>query len=120
MNDNLDGNTAALNSYELDQEKLFRAAEIEADDKEMRIDDLVLAEIEADGQTAREAIGTEATLKSTQGYFRYQLDKKLKEALMEAIQCKGSNAQDLADKDLGKIFRELTYEYIAHSMEDLI
>jgi hypothetical protein len=115
MNDNLDGNTAALNAYELDQEKLFRAAEIAADDKEMRLDDLVLAQIETDGFIALEAIGTEATLESI-----YHTNKKLKEALMEAIQCKGSNAQDLADKDLGKIFRELTYDYIAHSMEDLI
>ena len=115
MNDNLDGNTAALNAYELDQEKLFKAAEIAADDKEMRLDDLVLAQIETDGFIALEAIGTEATLESIN-----HTNKKLKEALMEAIQCKGSNAQDLADKDLGKIFRELTYDYIAHSMEDLI
>ena len=115
MNDNLDGNTAALNAYELEQDRLYLTAEIAADDKEMRLDDLVLAEIETDGVIALEAIGTEATLESINHF-----NKKLKEALMEAIQCKGSNAQDLADKDLGKIFRELTYEYIAHSLEDLI
>lgn len=115
MNANLDGNTAALNAYELDQEKLLRAAEIAADDKEMRLDDLILAEIETDGLVALEAIGTEATLESI-----HHVDKRFREALMEAIQCKGSKAQGAADKDLGKIFRELTYEYIAHSMEDLI
>jgi hypothetical protein len=50
----------------------------------------------------------------------HHIDKKFKEALIQAIQCEGSNAQDLADKDLGKIFRKLAYEYIAHSMEGLI
>ena len=115
MNDDLDSNTAALNQYMLDQDRLDLAAEIAADDKEMRLDDLILAEIETDGLVALEAIGTEATLESI-----HHVDKRFREALIEAIQCKGSKAQDLADKDLGKIFRELTYEYIAHSMEDLI
>jgi len=115
MNDNLDSNTAALNRYMLDQDRLDLAAEIAADDKEMRLDDLVLAEIETDGFVALEAIGTEATLESI-----HHTNKKLRDALMQAIQCKGSKAQGAADKDLGKIFRELTYEYIAHSMEDLI
>ena len=115
MNNNLDGNTAALNRYMLDQDRLDLAAEIAADDKEMRLDDLVLAEIDAAGLIALEAIGTEATLESS-----HHIDKKFKEALIQAIQCEGSNAQDLADKDLGKIFRKLAYEYIAHSMEGLI
>ncbi len=115
MSDNLDGNTAALNRYMLDQDRLYLTAEIAADDKEMRLDDLVLAEIEVDGLVALEAIGTEATLESS-----HHADKKLREALTEAIKCKGSNSQDLADKDLGRIFRKLAYEYIAHSMDDLI
>ena len=115
MNDDLDSNTAALNRYMLDQDRLDLAAEIAADDKEMRLDDLILAEIETDGLVALEAIGTEATLESI-----HHADKRFRDALIEAIQCKGSNAQDLADKDLGKIFRKLTYEYIAHSMEDLL
>ena len=49
-----------------------------------------------------------------------QIDSKFKQILLEAIQCKGSNAQDLADKDLGKIVRELVTAYIAHDVEDLI
>ena len=114
-NDIPDSNTAALNQYMLDQDRLDLAAEIAADDKEMRLLACIGFEIETDGFIALEAIGTEATLESM-----HHVDKKLREALMEAIQCKGSNSQDAADKDLGKIFRELTYEYIAHSMEDLI
>jgi len=115
MNDNLDGNTAALNAYELDQEKLFRAAEIAQDDLDMKIEELVVSEIETDSATAIEAIGTEATL-----FGVNQIDYEFKQILLEAIKCKGSNAQDLADKDLGKIVRELVTAYIAHSMGDLI
>jgi hypothetical protein len=112
---NLDGNTAALNAYELDQEKLFRAAEIAQDDLDMRIEELVVSEIESDSATAIEAIGTEATL-----FGVNEINSKFKQILLEAIQCKGSNAQDLADKDLGKIVRELVTAYIAHDLEDLV
>ena len=112
---NLDSNTAALNAYELEQEKLFRAAEIAQDDLDMRIEELVVSEIESDSATAIEAIGTEATL-----WCVNQIDSKFKQILLEAIQCKGSNAQDLADKDLGKIVRELVTAYIAHDVEDLV
>jgi hypothetical protein len=65
--------------------------------------------------TAIEAIGTEATL-----FGVNQIDYEFKQILLEAIQCKGSNAQDLADKDLGKIVRELVTAYIAHDVEDLV
>jgi len=113
MNIMPDGNTSALDQFMLDQDRLDLAAEIAADDKKIRIDDLVLADIQTDGLVALEAIGTEATLESI-----HHVDKRFREALIDAIQCKGSKAQDLADKDLGKIFRELTYEYIAQSMEN--
>lgn len=112
---NLDSNTAALNAYELDQEKLLRAAEIAQDDIDMKIEELVVSEIESATETALEAIGTEATL-SSWGKF----DSEFKEILLDAIKCKGSKAQDSADKDLGKIVRELVTAYIAHDVEDLI
>lgn len=108
----LDGNTAALNAYQREQERLDLAAEIAADDEEMRIDDLVMTEIEADSFVALEAIGTEATLDSIN-----HPNKELKKALIDAIDCKGSNSQHSADKDLGKIFRELSYKYIAKSID---
>ena len=47
---NLDSNTAALNAYELEQEKLFRAAEIEQDNLDMKIEELVISELEADSE----------------------------------------------------------------------
>ena len=112
---NLDSNTAALNAHELDQEKLFRAAEIAQDDLDMKIEELVVSEIESATETALEAIGTEATL-SSWGKF----DSEFKEILLDAIKCKGSKAQDSADKDLGKIVRELVTAYIAHDVEDLV
>ena len=112
---NLDSNTAALNAYELEQEKLFRAAEIAQDDLDMKIEELVVSEIESATETALEAIGTEATL-SSWGKF----DSEFKEILLDAIKCKGSKAQDSADKDLGKIVRELVTAYIAHDVEDLV
>lgn len=115
MNDNLDGNSAALNAYELEQEKLFIAAEISQDDLDMRIEELVVSEIEVDGLVALEAIGTEATLSAVNKF-----DSKFKETLLEAIKCKGSKAQDLADKDLGKLVRELVTAYIAGDVKDLI
>ena len=112
---NLDSNTAALTVYELEQEKLFRAAEIAQDDLDMKIEELVVSEIESATETALEAIGTEATL-SSWGKF----DSEFKEILLDAIKCKGSKAQDSADKDLGKIVRELVTAYIAHDVEDLV
>ena len=112
---NLDSNTAALNAHELDQEKLFRAAEIAQDDLDMKIEELVVSEIESATETALEAIGTEATL-SSWGKF----DSEFKEILLDAIKCKGSKAQDSADKDLGKILRELVTDYIANDVKDLI
>ena len=110
-----DSNTAALNKYELDQEKLFKAAEIEQDNLDMKIEELVISELEADSATAIEAIGTEATLDSIN-----HPNKKLKEALIEAIYCKGSNSQDVSDRELGCIFRELVTNYIAGDVEELI
>ncbi len=112
---NLDSNTAALNAYELEQEKLFRAAEIEQDNLDMKIEELVIAELETDSATAIEAIGTEATLDSIN-----HPNKKLKEALIEAIHCKGSKSQDVSDRELGWIFRELVTDYIAGDVEKLI
>jgi len=110
-----DSNTAALNKYELEQEKLFRAAEIEQDDIDMKIEEVVLSELEADSATAIEAIGTEATQVSWG-----KLHPEFKAVLIDAVKCKGSKSQDLADKDLGKIVRELVTDYIAGDVEELI
>ena len=112
---NLDSNTAALNAYELEQEKLFRAAEIAQDDLDMKIEELVVSEIESDSATAIEAIGTEATLFSVN-----EINFEFKQILLDAIKCKGSKAEYSADKDLGKIVRELVTAYIAHDVEDLV
>ena len=113
MNNNLDSNTAALNAYELEQEKLFIAAEIAQDDLDMKIEELVIAEIEADSALALEAVGTEATLKDANS-LRYIF----KTRLLDAVKCKGSNAQADADKELGQHLRELITDYIANSVED--
>ena len=114
-NNDLDGNIVFLNEYQLNEDERFLAAEIAQDDLDMRIEELVVSEIESDSATAIEAIGTEATL-----FGVNEINSEFKQILLEAIQCKGSNAQDLADKDLGKIVRELVTAYIAHDVEDLI
>jgi hypothetical protein len=114
-NNDLDGNIVFLNEYQLNEDERFLAAEIAQDDLDMRIEELVVSEIESDSATAIEAIGTEATL-----FGVNEINSEFKQILLEAIQCKGSNAQDLADKDLGKIVRELVTAYIAHDVEDLV
>jgi hypothetical protein len=111
----LDGNIIFLNQYQLNEDQRFLAAEIAQDDIDMKIEELVVSEIETDSATAIEAIGTEATL-----FGVNEINSKFKQILLEAIKCKGSNAQDLADKDLGKIVRELVTAYIAHDVEDLV
>ena len=111
----LDGNIIFLNQYQLNEDQRFLAAEIAQDDIDMKVEELVVAEIESATETALEAIGTEATL-SSWGKF----DFEFKEILLDAIKCKGSKAQDSADKDLGKIVRELVTAYIAHDVEDLV
>ena len=127
MNNNLDSNTAALNAYELEQEKLFIAAEIAQDDLDMKIEELVIAEIEADSALSFEAAGTEATLKTVveacsgkvnQFSAATAFDPIFKEKLLDAVKCKGSKAQADADKELGQRLRELVTDYIANSVED--
>ncbi len=103
----LDGNTAALNAYELEEEQRLLAAEIDQDDIDMRVEDLVVASIKSSSAESLEAIGTEATLSSS-----VELDPKFKAILLESITCKGCKSQDDADKDLGKIVRELVTAYI--------
>jgi hypothetical protein len=111
----LDGNIIFLNQYQLNEDQRFLAAEIAQDDIDMKIEELVVSEIETDSATAIEAIGTEATL-----FGVNQIDYEFKQILLDAIKCKGSKAQDSADKDLGKIVRELVTAYIAHDVEDLV
>ena len=113
MNNNLDSNIAALNAYELEQEKLFIAAEIAQDDLDMKVEELVIAEIEADSTLALEAVGTEATLKDANS-----LGCVFKYLLLDAVKCKGSKAQADADKELGQRLRELVTDHIANSVED--
>jgi hypothetical protein len=111
----LDGNIIFLNQYQLNEDQRFLAAEIAQDDIDMKIEELVVSEIETDSATAIEAIGTEATL-----FGVNQIDYEFKQILLDAIKCKGSKAQDSADKDLGKIVRELVTAYIANGVRDLI
>lgn len=115
MQNLLDGNTAALNAYELQQEKRYLAAEIDEDDIDMRVEDLMVSEIESCSELAIEAIGTEATLISGNEFHA-----KFKQTLLDSIKCKGSKSQDSADKDLGKLLRELVTAHIVSSTEDLI
>jgi hypothetical protein len=111
----LDGNIIFLNQYQLNEDQRFLAAEIAQDDIDMKVEELVVSEIETDSATAIEAIGTEATL-----FGVNQIDYEFKQILLDAIKCKGSKAQDSADKDLGKIVRELVTAYIANGVRDLI
>ena len=116
MQDKLDGNTAALNFYLREQERLDLLTawgvtprdEIAQDDLDIKIEELVVSEIEKEGKLAIEAIGTEATLASANEFHA-----KFKQTLLDSIKCKGSKSQDSADKDLGSLVRELVTDYIA-------
>ena len=91
------------------------AQEIEADNREMRLDELIIDEIKSNGEFALEALGTEATLDGVG-----KLNQPLKDRVIQAIQSKGSNSQDDADRELGWLVRELVYSYIEGGVEDLI
>ena len=116
MNDMPDGNTAALNEYLHQQEILDKAAEIEADEREMEILNYVIDDIECNGEASKEAIGTQATLTVLDQEHGWQLGIELKECLAKAI----SNPSYKNDQELGKCIREMSFDYIAKSMEDLI
>ena len=88
--------------------------EIAQDDIEMKIEALTVVEIESDSPLFFEAAGTEATLKTATAF-----DAVFKEKLLEAVKCKGSNAQSVADKELGEHLRELVTNYIAGDVRDL-
>lgn len=114
MND--DGNIAALNDYLHQQEILDKAAEFEAEEREIEITIHVIDDIECNGEASKEAIGTQATLTVLDQEDGWQLGIELKECLAKAI----SNPSYKNDQELGKCIREMSFDYIAKSMEDLI
>ena len=84
--------------------------------RDERIKDLVLCDIQSDGDATSEAVGTQATLSRLNSSNGWQIGQELKELLIQAIE----RQSDEADQELGKYFRETAYEYIAKSVEDLI
>ena len=114
MND--DGNIAALNDYLHQQEILDKAAEFEADEREIEITNHVIDDIESNGESSKEAIGTQATLTVLDKANGWQLGVHLKECLAKSI----SNPSYKHDAELGKCIREMSYDYIANDVKDLI
>lgn len=112
MNDNLDGNTAALNAYELEQEKRDRDMEINEDNIRMQIEELVVGKIENNSDVLHEAISGEALLFDC----TYHRDI-FTDALLEAIKCIGSDASVAADRQLGRVIRVLVTDYIVEAEE---
>ena len=107
MNDNLDGNTAALNAYELQQEKRDRDMEINEDNIRMQIEELVVGNIENNSDLLHEAISGEALLFDC----TYHRDI-FTDALLDAVKCIGSDASVAADRELGRVIRVLVTDYI--------
>lgn len=117
MNDNLDGNTAALNAYELEQEKRDRDMEINEDNIRMQIEELVVGKIENNSDVLHEAISGEALLFDS----TYHRDI-FTEALLEAVKCSSSDAVNgwvshSADSQLGRVIRVLVTDYIVEAEE---
>lgn len=104
MNQMLDGNTAALNSYLFEQEQLERRAAIEADDLRTEMDEKVIDEIRSNSELALEAIGTEATLIAIN-----KLNPELVTLFVDAIECRGTKSEDEAFRILGEFVTKLTY-----------
>ena len=134
MNDNLDGNTAALNAYELEQEKRDRDMEINQDDINIKIQELVVREIEKDGDLFHEAISGEALIcygqHTSTVYHRYIFT----EDLLAAVECKSLQARSprsgsgtcpiarssvAADRELGRVIRELVTDYITKAQDSI-
>jgi len=116
MNDNLDGNTAALNAYELEQEKRDRDMEINEDNIRMQIEELVVGEIENNADVLHDAIGGEALICYGQNNAVYHRDI-FTDALLEAVKCIGSDASVAADRQLGRVIRVLVSDYIVSAEE---
>ena len=119
MKDNLDGNTAALDAYELQQEKRDRDMEINQDDINIKIQELVVREIEKDGDLFHEAIGGEALICYGQHTNTVYHRDIFTEALLAAIECRGSKSSELTDRELGRVIRELVTDYITKAQDSI-
>tara|TARA_R110000765_G_scaffold425311_1_gene538033 strand:+ start:725 stop:1078 length:354 start_codon:yes stop_codon:yes gene_type:complete len=117
MNKNMpDGNTAALRIYELEQDERFLAAEIAQADKDAAIESLIIADLEGNGESSKEAMGTQATLTVLDKGNGWELGTELKEFLAAAI----SSPSEGNDAKLGKCIRQLAYEYMANDFKDFV
>jgi hypothetical protein len=115
-NNDLDGNIVFLRQHQLDEDERFVAAEIAQAEIDSEIEGLVIADIEGNGESSKEAIGTQATLTVLDKTNGWELGLELKEFLAAAI----SNPSDRHDAELGKCIRQIAYEYIANDVKDLI
>ena len=111
MNDMPDGNTAALNAYELEQEKRDREMEINQDDIDMHIEQLVVAAIESNAGVLHDAINGESIMWYGPSDSVNHSDI-FADALLEAVKCSGSRASRAADEELGRAVRHLVTDYI--------
>tara|TARA_R110001606_G_scaffold145378_1_gene285284 strand:- start:35 stop:388 length:354 start_codon:yes stop_codon:yes gene_type:complete len=115
-NNDLDGNIVFLNEYQLNEDERFLAAEIAQAERDSEIEALVIADIEGNGESSKEAIGTQATLTVLDKDNGWELGLELKEFLAAAI----SNPSDRHDAELGKCIRQMAYDYMANDFKDFV
>lgn len=115
-NNDLDGNIVFLNAHQLNEDERFLAAEIAQAETDSAIEALVIADIEGNGESSKEAIGTQATLTVLDKDNGWELGLELKEFLAAAI----SNPSDRHDAELGKCIRQMVCEYMANDYKDFV
>lgn len=115
-NNDLDGNIVFLNEFQLNEDDRFLAAEIAQAETNSAIEALVIADIEGNGESSKEAIGTQATLTVLDKTNGWELGLELKEFLAAAI----LNHSDRHDAELGKCIRQMAYDYIANDVKDFV
>ena len=80
-----------------------KAEEFERELRDERIKDLVLCDIQSDGDATSEAVGTQATLSRLNSSNGWQIGQELKELLIQAIE----RQSDEADQELASISERL-------------
>ena len=116
MTKELDGNTMFLNIYQVLEDQRFSAAELRQAEIDSKLEALVIADIEGNGESSKEAVGTQATLTVLDKTNGWELGLELKEFLAAAI----ANPSDRLDAELGKCIRQMAYDYIANDLSDLL
>ena len=116
MTKELDGNTVFLNIYQVLEDQRFSAAELRQAEIDSKLEALVIADIEGNGESSKEAVGTQATLTVLDKTNGWELGLELKEFLAAAI----ANPSDRRDAELGKCIRQMAYDYIANDLSDLL